>query len=333
VWPGAQSPDISMLRSVWVLGFALIFGSALAGGCGKKPEPVIAVVGKAEGQPFWRAVHAGAVAAGNELGVKILWSAPPSETDFTRQTNILDDLINQRVKGIALAPTNEESLVPIVERAWQEHIPVAIFDSGIGTEKYLTYISTDNYRGGALAADRMGATLSKQGAVAMIGAAPGTVSTMERENGFRETIARKYPTLQIVGFQYSISDPSQCLAAAEDILTQNPDLSAMFCSNGSGTECAVQAAKSHGVAGRLKIIGFNSSPELIAGIDAGTIDALVLQDSFQMGYLAVKALAGQLRGKPPARRIDTRIALVTRSNLRDPAISDLVSPPIARYLK
>jgi len=294
---------------------------------------VIAVVPKGQAHIFWQTVHAGAIKAGQELGVDIRWNGPASEIDFTRQINIVDDFINQRVDGIALAPSHGESLVPIVERAAQERIPVTIFDSGIQTEKYVSYISTDNYKGGVLAARRMGEILPAGGKIAMIGTIPGSVSTTERENGFRETTAREFGRLQIVDFQYGMSDRAKGLAVAEDILTAHPDLAGIFCSNESGTLGAVQAAKPKGVAGKLKIVGFDTSPTLIEDLQAGNIDSLVVQNPFRMGYLAVKTLVEARQKHPVEKRIDTGVTVVSAANLKQPEVQELVNPPIEKYIR
>jgi ribose transport system substrate-binding protein len=316
-----------------LLGLLLFLAAASGTACRKKDSLVIAVVPKGQSQIYWQTVHAGTIAAGREMGVQILWNGPASEIDLTRQINIVDDFINQRVDGIVLAPAHGESLVPIVERAAQERIPVAIIDSGIRTEKYLTYVSTDNYRGGILAARRMGQVLASGGKIAMLGNIPGSVSTTERENGFRTTLAAESPLCQIVEFQYGMADRAKCLAVAEDILTAHPDLQGMFCSNEAGTLGAVQAAKSKGVAGRLRIVGFDTSPTLLEDLKSGYIDSLVVQNPFRMGYLAVEAMVSQLRGKPPEKRIDTGATVVTAANLNEPAIQELVNPPIGKYLK
>jgi len=301
--------------------------------CNREHKRVIAVVPKGQAHIFWQTVHAGAVAAGNEFGVDIRWNGPASEIDFSRQINIVDDFINQHVDGIALAPAHGESLVPVVEHAAQENIPVAIFDSGIKTDKYLTYVSTDNYKGGVIAANRMAELLPGGGKIAIIGTIPGSVSTVERENGFQETLKAKAPKIQIVAFQYGMSDRSKGLAVAEDILTAHPDLNAMFCSNESGTLGAVQAAKTKGIAGKMKIVGFDSSPTLVEDMQAGNIDSLVVQNPFRMGYAAVKAIVDKLNGKTPEKRIDTGATLVNAANSKEPAIQELLNPPIEKYLK
>jgi len=190
-----------------------------------------------------------------------------------------------------------------------------------------------NHNGGVMAAERMATILPKGGKIAVLGTIPGSVSTTERENGFRETIAAKAPLVKIVEFQYGMSDRAKSLAVAEDIMTAHPDLDAIFCSNESGTIGAIQAAKSKGVAGKLKIVGFDSSPTMIEDMQAGNLDSLVVQNPFRMGYAAVKALVDKLNGKTPERRIDTGATVVTAANMKEPAVQELLSPPIEKYLK
>ena len=110
-----------------------------------------------------------------------------------------------------LAPTHRDALVPIVERAQREGIPVTIMDSGIGTENYVSYVATDNRQGGAVAADRLASKLGGKGKVAILGVKAGSVSTDEREQGFQETIKQKYPGIEIVAFQYGESDRARSL--------------------------------------------------------------------------------------------------------------------------
>jgi ribose transport system substrate-binding protein len=305
----------------------------LTASCNRSTKTRIAVVPKGQSHLFWQSIHAGAVKAGNELGVEILWNGPPLETDYSRQIGIVEDFINQRVDGIVLAPSNGEAMVPVVERAAQEHIPVTIFDSGIKTDKYVSYVATDNYKGGVIAAERMGELLPQGGKIVVVATMPGSVSTIERENGFRETIEKKFPKIQIVAMQYGMAEHAKSLAVAEDMMTANPTIAAMFCSNESGTVGGVQAAKSKGIAGKLKIVGFDSSPTLIEDMKAGTLDSLVVQNPFKMGYLSVGTLVDQIHGKTPEKRIDTGATLVTATNLTQPAIQELLNPPLSTYLK
>src|SRR4030095_7901464 len=127
------------------------------------------------------------------------------------------------------------ALVPIVERAQKEGIPVTIFDSGISTENYLSYVETNNRQGGVVAAERLAEKLGGKGKIAILGVKAGSVSTDEREEGFQEVIKQKYPGIEIAAFQYGESDRARSLDRATDILTANSDLNGFFTSKESCT--------------------------------------------------------------------------------------------------
>lgn len=288
---------------------------------------VIAVIPKGVSHFFWQSVHAGAEAAGQELGVEIVWKGPAQETDYAGQISIVEDSINRRVDGIVLAPAHGEALVPIVERAQREGIPVTIFDSGIGTENYASYVATDNHQGGVVAAERLAQKLNGKGRIAIIGVKAGSVSTDEREQGFQETIRQKYPGIEITAFQYGEADRAKSLDRASDILTAHSDLNGMFASNESSTVGAVQAIKQKGLAGKVVLVGFDSSPNLIDDLKDGAIDSLVLQNPFKMGYEGVKSIIAKLNGQQPPRHLDTGVSLLTNENLDTPEMQQLLKGP------
>jgi len=288
---------------------------------------VIAVIPKGVSHFFWQSVHAGAEAAAKESNVEIAWNGPAQETDYAGQINIVEDAINRRVDGIVLAPTHRDALVPIVERAQREGIPVTIFDSGIGTENYVSYVATDNRQGGSVAADRLASKLGGKGRVAILGVKAGSVSTDEREQGFQETIKQKYPGIEIVAFQYGESDRARSLDRATDILTAHPELDGFFASNESSTVGAVQAIKQKSLAGKIVLVGFDSSPNLIDDLKAGAIDSLVLQNPFKMGYEAVKGMVAKLDGQQPPKKVDTGVKLLTKENLDTPEMQQLLKQP------
>ena len=313
--------------TVFLLAAAVVCLAALACNRGSSGKRVIAVIPKGVAHFFWQSVHAGADAAGKEFGVEVMWKGPAQETDYSGQINIVEDAINRRVDGIVLAPSHGDALVPIVERAQKEGIPVTIFDSGISTETYLSYVATDNHHGGVVAAERLAEKLGGKGKVAILGVKAGSVSTDEREQGFQETIKQKYPGISIVAFQYGDADRAKSLDRATDILTGHADLNGMFASNESSTVGAVQAIKQKGLAGKVILGGFDSSPNLIDDLRSGAIDSLVLQDPFKMGYEGVKAIVDKLNGQTPRRHLDTGVKLLTKENLETPEMQQLIKAP------
>jgi ribose transport system substrate-binding protein len=288
---------------------------------------VIAVIPKGVSHFFWQSVHAGADAVAKEFNVEVVWKGPAQETDYAGQINIVEDAINRRVDGICVAPSHREALVPIVERAQREGIPVTIFDSGIGTENYTSYVATDNRQGGRIAAERLAEKLAGKGKIAILGVKAGSVSTDEREEGFQEVIKQKYPGIEIVAFQYGEADRARSLDRAADILTAHSDLNGFFASNESSSVGVVQAIKQKGMGGKILLVGFDSSPNLIDDLKSGAIDSLVLQNPFKMGYEAVKSMVEKLNGQTPPRQVDTGVKLLTRDNLDTPEMQQLLKAP------
>lgn len=302
-----------------------------AAGCNRDHKRVIAVIPKGNANIYWQSVHAGAVKAARENNVDIVWSGPPSETDYTGQLQIVDSMINRHVDAIALAPTDRKALVSVVERAARENVPVIIYDSGIDTNDYVSSIATDNYQAGKMAADRIGKILDGKGKVAIIAVQPGGASTEAREKGFADEIQSAFPGIQILDKQYGMSDVARSLTAAENILTAHPDLDALFASNESSTMGAAQALRARR-GSKVKLVGFDSSPTLLDELKAGVIDSLVVQDPFKMGYEAVATAVKKLDGQTIPKKSDLAARLVDLENLNQPDVQAQLHPDLKKYL-
>ena len=319
------------LAALLPLLFLTILGAAVTTSCKqneqKAKQPVIAVIPKGVSHSFWLTIKAGADAAGRELGATIDWKGAASETDIPGQINIVEDAINRKVDGIVIAPSHGESLVPIVLRAQREGIPVTIFDSGISTESYLSYVATDNRAGGRLAGQRMGERLNGKGKVAILGVKKGSVSTDEREEGFADELKERYPGIQLVQWLYGDASASKSLSVAEDILNAHPDLNGMFASNESSTVGAVRAIRQRSSGSQVVLIGFDATPDLVNNVRDTSIDSLVIQNPQKMGYEGVRTILDKLAGREPARRIDTGVGLLTKDNVDTPEIQQLIKTP------
>jgi ribose transport system substrate-binding protein len=305
-------------------------GALLNSACGRSGKRTIGVVPKGSAHIFWQSVHAGAVKASREYNVDIQWNGPPQETDFNQQIQIVDSMINRGVSAIVLAPIDKKSMVGVVERSVAAKIPVVIFDSGIDTDKFTSQVATDNYHAGELGADRIAKLLDGEGKIAMVMVQPGAASTMAREQGFKDRIAKVYPQIRIVDERYGWADFSKSLAVSENILTAHPDVEAIFASNESSTVGAAQALK--GRKSQCKLVGFDSSPQLLEDLKSGLIDSLVIQDPFKMGYESTKAAIEHLDGKPVQKINNIAPKLVELANLNTPEIQEQLNPDLKKYL-
>jgi ribose transport system substrate-binding protein len=129
----------------------------------EKPKYQIAVIPKGTAHEFWKSVHAGAADAGAELGVEILWKGPLFEDNKQHQIDVVQDFVTKKVDGICLAPLDSRALIESVSYAKEQGIPTVIFDSGLADETgIVSYVATDNYNGGRLAAMRLGELVREQ---------------------------------------------------------------------------------------------------------------------------------------------------------------------------
>ena len=317
-----------LVVSLLVLCVAALAGCGPSGPVGKK-RPQIAVIPKGTAHVFWQSVHAGAKTAGKDLDVDIIWQGPQQETLKDQQISIVEDFIVKRVDGMVLAPQDQNALVPVVENVALAKIPLVIFDSGINTDKYLSFVATNNYRGGVEAAKEMGRLLKGKGNVIIVKVDPGSDSTNNREKGFEETIKKDFPEIKIVGSQYGYSDREKSRAATEDLLAANPNVDGIFGPNESSTFGALLALQARKLAGKKAFVGFDSSTELVDALAKREINALILQNPFKMGYEGVKAIVDHLQGHEPPKQIDTGVYVITSDNMNEPENKKLLTPDLS----
>lgn len=298
----------------------------------------IAVIPKGSTHEFWKAIHAGAVKAELELkGVQVIWKGPVKEDDRAEQINVVENFINSGVQGIALLPLDNTALVKPAREATQAGISVVIVDSGLEAtpcEDYASFVATDNYAGGQKGARRLGTLLGGKGKVLMLRYQVGSASTMQREQGFLDVIAREFPGITVVSSdQYGGATTESSYAKAENLLNRFQELDGIFCPNESTTFGMLRALHESGRSKKLKFVGFDSSEKLVQALRDGEIHGLVLQNPLNMGYTAVKTLVAYLRGEAVPTRIDTGSEVATPENMNDPRVKELLAPPIEKYLR
>jgi len=280
-------------------------------GCGFTGSRRIGVVPKATAHLFFVSVHEGVKKAAAEFQTEVVWNGPSDETDSARQIQIVDSLIAQKIDGIVISATDERALVGPLERARKVGIPVVIFDSAVAMEDYVSFIATDNHGAGCLAARRLAGLIGGNGDVAMVMQKPGGNSTGLREAGFEETLKGEFAGVRIVARQYSMGDRAKARAVAENILTAQPVLAGVFASSEASSIGTIQALRSRGMGGKLKLVTFDDSEMHRQALKEGTVNLMLVQDPARLGYEAVKAMVEHLRGGTPVRRLDLPVREIT----------------------
>ena len=299
----------------------------------------VAVIPKGTTHEYWKSIHAGAVQATQELAgkgvhVDLIWKGPLREDDREQQVDVVEGFLSQGVSGIVLAPLDNRALVGPVEEAKRAGVPTVIIDSGLESDSIVSFVATDNGRGGALAADRLGELLGGKGNVLLLRYAEGSESTTEREQGFLDELKAKFPAIVIVSSdQYAGATRETAKRASENLLNRfSGKLQGIFTPNESSTIGMLLALQDIGKAGTVKFVGFDASAILLDAMKAHQLDGIVVQNPMRMGYLGVMTMVDHLRGQSVPPRIDTGVTLVTPENMAEPAMQQLVHPPIDKYL-
>jgi ribose transport system substrate-binding protein len=299
----------------------------------------IAVIPKGTTHEFWKSIHAGAVQAAQELTaqgspVEVIWKGPLREDDREQQIQVVEGFLSQGVQGIVLAPLDSRALVRPVEEAKRAGLPTVIIDSGLESDEMVSFVATDNRKGGTLAADRLGELLGGEGTVLMLRYQEGSASTHDREEGFLEQMRAKYPRVRVISSdQYAGPTRETAKRTSENLLNRHgAQLQGIFTPNESSTVGMLLALQDIRRVGQVYHVGFDAGQTLVDALRAGQLHGLVVQNPMKMGYLGVKTMVDHIRGRPVEKRIDTGVVMVTADSLESEGVKTLLNPPLERYL-
>jgi ribose transport system substrate-binding protein len=288
-------------------------------------DKTLAWIPKATNSTFWLAVKRGAEKAGEELGYEILYVGVQDQTNIAGQVNLVNDMVVRKVDGILIAATDAKALAPAVEKAIESGVPVITLDSGVDSDAPYAYIATDNIGAAKIAAETLAGLIDGKGKVGDIGITAGSQTGREREDGFLEGM-KAFPEIEVLPVQYSGCDPAKSLNVATDMYTGNQDIAGYFGACDGGGTGAGQMVKQKDLKGKVHVVSFDTSPEELQLFKDGYIDALIVQDPFQMGYRGVYAMDKVLKGeKVEPKVVEIPAQVVTMDNFNDPAIQELLN--------
>jgi ribose transport system substrate-binding protein len=298
----------SILTLVGVMGALFTVSSAAAA-----PQKTFVMVPKGV-HPYYEPCYEGFQAAAAKYGVKVD-KVDPQKFELPLQVKVIEDLIAQKVDGIAISALDDAGLVPVIADATKAGIKVITFDAPAPSSQALTYIGTDNGTAGFEAGKKMAELMKGKGKIIILQGGLGATNLNERTEGFKKALAKFGPGIKLLEVVDVAGDFSVATNKTEAILQTYPDLNAIFAVSAEGAPAAASVLKQQNKAGKILLAGFDDLKDTLEGIKDGTVAFCLVQRTFKMGWLSVEKLLDATAGKPLPKKIDTGVLFVTKSNV------------------
>lgn len=285
----------------------------------------IAVVPRTTSTTIWEAEHAGAVRAASSTNIRIRWNAPTREDDVQQQITMVQRAVDRHSMGLVLTPDQPLALMIPVERALAAGVPTVVLASALplAPQRGLTYILNDDELAGEMGALRVADILRGHGRVAVMGVRVHSLSSLAMLRAFLATLASRYPEIVVTGRYEGTDNNIDAEIVAGQALQDDPHLGAVFSLNSTDTVGCYLALIDKSLSGTVKLIGVEQSTELGNAIRAHQLDALIAEDTYRMGFLAVQILTHQIA--PPPGPTKLAPVLITAANVDTPAIQPLIT--------
>ncbi len=296
-------------------------------GCrrGSNP-PVVAVIAPVGPEQIWLDEHAGVLHAAASEGLRVYWNAPDRQDDVQRQIALVDQVTPDRYAGLVLAPAQQLALMLPVERALARKLPVVVVSSPLTLQpgSQLVYVLNNEEQTGAMAAASLLSALGNHGRIAVLGLDPLQAGLIERMRSFEQHLHRQSPGLSIVERRLGNADPLSSEQVASEVLSAMPRVDAVLALTLDAGIGVYQAQQQ--LPGRKAILVIcGQDPRLLPLLRSGDLQALIAQDAYSMGAVAIDELVRMRRGLPVPARVELNPILITAANVSDPAVLSHVS--------
>jgi ribose transport system substrate-binding protein len=285
-------------------------------------ELYVALISKGFQHQFWQAVKTGAETRAAELGIRVTFEGPASETEVDAQLQMLQAAIDKKPDAIGYAALDPKACIPLMDAAKAANIPVVQFDAGCDSDVPLSIAKTDGVAAGALAADNMARLMNNEGEVGIVGHSQINSTGVERRDGFVNQMAAEYPNITVVDIQYGDGDHLKSADIAKAMIAAHPNLKGLYGTNEGSAIGIVNAVGELGLApGELKVVGFDSGQAQMDAITSGMMSGAITQNPIGIGEQVVQAAYDAIQGKTPKKIIDTGFFWYDATNMTDPKIA------------
>jgi simple sugar transport system substrate-binding protein len=265
--------------------------------------------------PFFATMEDGARAvAAEESGLEIVFGQGAAATDIEGQISLIESMVTQGVQGIAITPV-DPTVAAALDRAIEAGVKIVLMDNNIPDWEGRTALATtDNYAAGVIAGEHLATLLSPGDTLGILEGVPGVPALDDRVNGMLEGLGGL--SVNIVGRGATNCTEELGINVAQDLLTANPDLDAIYAACGPPAAGAARAIENAGISpDDIVLVGFDFFCGEAEALAAGIEDATVAQFPFNLAKSGVQALVAAIRGQSVESLIDSGAALVTKDNM------------------
>lgn len=304
----------SRLAAVCVLISALLLG-----GCGATAateQHTVTLVAKSTQTEFWLSVFAGAEAAATEYNLKLTITGPETEEDYEAQNRMVADAVAAGAEALVFSAIDYENNASAIDDAARAGVKIVAIDSSVASEMVSTYIGTDNYAAGRMAAQAALERVEGELTVGIVNYDISSANGQEREHGAVDLL-QESGRAEVAAVINTLAEAGQAKEDTEAMLAEHPEINVLLAFNEPTSVGAAEAVSALGLSESVFLVGFDSNVVTVDGLQEGSVDALVVQNPYAMGYLGVesayKLLAGQ--GDSLDKTVDTSTQVVDRENI------------------
>lgn len=281
----------------------------------------VTLVVKSTETEFWRSVFAGAEAAAAEYNMELTMTGPETEEDYETQNQMVADAVAAGTEALVFSAIDYENNADAIDQAAAAGVQIVAIDSDVDSEAVRTYIGTDNYAAGQMAAQAALDAGLQDLRVGIVNFDVNSANGQERERGARDAFAEAdgstVDSARVVATINTLAESEGAEADTAALLREHPEINVLLAFNEPTSVGAANAVAELGLSDSVWLVGFDSNVATVDALQTGAVDALIVQNPYAMGYLGVesayKLLSGQ--GTTLTRTVDTATSIVDRENM------------------
>lgn len=279
-------------------------------------QHTVALIANSTETEFWLSVFAGAEAAAAEYNAKLTVVGPETEEDYETQNAMVEQAVEKGAQAIVFSAIDYENNATAIDAAAAAGVKIVAIDSSVDSSAVSTYIGTDNYAAGRMAALAALERVEGDLKVGIVNYDVSSANGQEREEGAVDEF-KESGRAEIVSVINTLAEAVHAQADTAALLMDHPEINVLLAFNEPTSVGAANAVRELGLSDDVFLVGFDSNVATVDGLQEGSVDALVVQNPYAMGYLGVEAACKMLSGQGGSLEttVDTATRVVDRENL------------------